>query len=262
MVLAALVGWLAVPPRAHAGVQTGVRVLPSHASSEFDSGVKVDLNALPVTFFVQSTRLSLQATIPYIQMDVDVPPYYVGPSWLRIPVYAGDRLHEEGIGDVELTPTVLIRQGDLDHPWIWAGARFKLPTGNEDKHLGNGETDYGPTAGILVPVGTRLLVLGSARYDRHGEPPDTVYNDTLVATVSGRLRLWDLSGVSLSATRAESPLPGQGPSTSMSAFYDHVIPGKDLSVYGGILRVEAANGNGYGMAVGFTYKLNPLPWGS
>jgi hypothetical protein len=248
-------------PGAHAGVQTGVRVIPSYGSSDLDNGVQLDLAALPVTFILRSERLSLRATLPYLQVTTEIPVYYIGGPNLRFPI-GGQTIHEEGPGDLVLTPSVLIYRGDLHRPWVWGGARLKVPTADEDKRLGTGEVDYGPSVGLLQPAGDRLLLYATARYDVRGDPPGTDLHNTFAASLAGRLRVRTLSGVTLGLSRTEAAFLGGEPSLTASTFIDHFFRQKDLSLHAGVFSNRSGEASGYGIAVGFTYRDDPLPWGA
>jgi len=252
---------LACGPDAHAGVQTGVRVIPSFGSSDLDNGVQLDLATLPVTLILRSERVSLRATLPYLQVTTEIPVYYLGGPNLRFPV-GGQTIHEEGPGDLVLTPSVLISRGGLQKPWIWGGVRLKVPTADEDKRLGTGQIDYGPTVGLLQPAGDRLLLYASARYDVRGDPPGIDLHNTLAASLAGRLRLRRLSGVTLGLSRTEAALPGGEPSLTASTFFDHVFRRRDLSLHAGVFTDRSGDASGYGVALGFTYRDDPLPWGA
>ena len=255
----ALLAGLASP--AWASLDSGVRVIPTYITSEFDSGLKVDLRTLPVTMFVRSERLSLRATFPFMQMKADVPAFVVGGPIFQFTV-PGQTLSEEGPGDVLLNPAVLIVKGDLDSPSVWGGVRLKVPTANEDDFLGTGEFDYGPAIGILQPVGDRLLLSGTATYIVRGDPPDRDLANTLGATVAGRVRLFDFSGVTLSVLRGDSAVPDGAPVMGASLAYDHLFEKNGTSIYGGVYRGQSAEGEGYGLSIGFTWRDEPLPWGS
>ena len=251
---------LALGPGAHADVSTGVRVIPTYGSSRFDNGAQVDVTALPVTFFVHNERFSLRATLPYLQMRTDLPVVNLGGPFFSIPV-GGQTIDENGLGDLVLTPSVLLNTIRPHRPSVWAGARIKLPTADEEKYLGTGKADYGPAAGLLVPVGERLLLSGSAHYDVRGDPPNNDLKNTLSATLAGRVGLGTLSGLSLAFTRTDAARQGHERTWDGSALFDYPLRATGFTLQAGLLGEISGDATGYGVAIGFTYRDDPLPWG-
>jgi hypothetical protein len=238
-----------------------VRVIPTYGSSRFDNGAQVDLAALPITFIARSERFSLRATLPYLQMKTELPVVYVGGPLLNVPV-GGGSLDEEGAGDLVLDPSILIHEGGPRRPWIWGGVRLKVPTADENKYLGTGETDYGPAAGLLLPVGDRLLVSSTVRYDFRGDPPGVDLKNTLVGALAGRVRLGTLSGLTLAFTRSDAARAGRDRTWDVSAFYDRPLSAQGFTLQAGVLAEISGDASGYGIALGFTYRDDPLPWGA
>ena len=155
--------------RSLAQVITTVRVVPSYLTSEADNGLKMDLSSFPITVGLLSNRFAVHATFPYEQMHAEVPVTYIGGPLFHIPV-GGQVIDENGPGDVVVAPSFAIVEGGLIHrPWVWVGARVKVPTADSDKYLGTGKYDYGPDAGIMGVVNSRLLLFGSAFYDVRGD---------------------------------------------------------------------------------------------
>jgi hypothetical protein len=247
-------------PSMHAEMQTGVRVLPAYYTSDLDNGVRFDYGTIPITVIVRSSRFSLRTTFPYVQMHAELPVIYVGGPLLRIPV-GGQTIDEDGAGDVVMTPTVAIVTGDLHRPWVWAGARVKIPTADETKYLGTGKTDYGPVAGILQPIGTRVLFLASAAYIVRGDPPRVDLKNTLATSVACRVRAGLLSGVTLAVSRGDAANASLPPVWTASTSFDHFFRG-GYSLFASAFAIRSDAGDGYGAAIGFTYHDDPLPWGS
>jgi hypothetical protein len=243
-----------------AQVITTVRVLPSYLTSEADNGLKTDLSSFPITVGLLSNRFALHATFPYLQMHAEVPVTYIGGPLFHIPV-GGQVIDEEGPGDVVVAPSVAIVEGGLiGRPWVWAGARVKVPTADSDKYLGTGKYDYGPDAGIMGAVNSRLLLFGSAFYDVRGDTQYVNYSNTLTLTGAGRIRVGALSGITLSGAHGSPLLQGADPVWTVTTAYDHLYR-NGYSIYGGAFKELSAPGNAYGVAIGFIYREGPLTWG-
>jgi hypothetical protein len=243
-----------------AQVVTTVRVVPSYFTSDADNGLKTDLSSFPVTVGLLTNRFAVHATFPYLQMHAEVPVTYVGGPIFRVPV-GGQTIDEDGPGDVVVAPSFAIVEGGLEHrPWVWVGARVKVPTADSDKYLGTGKYDYGPDTGIMGSVNSRLLLFASAFYDVRGDTQYVNYSNTLVLTGAGRIRVGALSGITLAGTHGSGLIEGADPVWTVTTAYDHLFR-NGYSIYGGAFKELSAPGNAYGVAVGFIYREGPLTWG-
>lgn len=256
--------WIALailaPANAGAQVITTVRVVPSYFTSDMDNGLKTNLSSFPLTVGLLSNRFALHATFPYLQMHSEVPVTYVGGPILRVPV-GGQVIDEEGPGDVVVAPSFALVEGDPGgRPWVWVGARVKVPTADSDKYLGTGKYDYGPDAGIMGTVNSRLLLFGSAFYDVRGDTQYVDYSNTLALTGAGRIRVGALSGITLAATHGSGLMEDADPVWTVTTAYDHLFR-NGYSIYGGAFKELSAPGDAFGVAFGFIYREGPLTWG-
>jgi hypothetical protein len=243
-----------------AQVVTTVRVLPSYLTSEADNGLKTDLSSFPITVGFLTDRFAVHATFPYLQMHAEVPVVYIGGPLFHVPV-GGQVLDEDGPGDVVVAPSFAIVEGGLSHrPWVWVGARVKIPTADSDKYLGTGEYDYGPDTGIMGVVNTRLLLFASAFYDVRGDTQYVNYSNTLTLTGAGRIRVGEISGITLAGTHGSGLIEGADPAWTVTAAYDHPFR-NGYSIYGGAFKELSAPVDAYGVSIGFIYHEGPLTWG-
>jgi hypothetical protein len=228
-----LVAGFAIPD-ASAQVLTTVRVIPSYLTSEAEDGIRMDLSSFPITVGMFTHRFALHATFPYEQLHAEVPVVYIGGPLFHIPV-GGQVIEEDGPGDVVVAPAFAVLESGPGRPWVWVGARVKIPTADSDKYLGTGKYDYGPDAGILGLVGTRLLLLGSAFYDVRGDTQYVNYANTLVMTGAGRVRIGARSGITLAATRGSGLIQDADPVWSVTTAWDHLYR-NGYSLYGGAFK--------------------------
>lgn len=244
---------------APAQVLTTVRVVPNYLTSEAQDGLRTDVSSFPITVGMFTHRFALHATFPYVQLHAEVPVEYIGGPLFRIPV-GGQVIDEEGPGDVVVAPAFAVIESGLHRPWVWVGARVKIPTADSDKYLGTGKYDYGPDAGIMGLVGTRLLLLGSAFYDVRGDTQYVDYSNTLAVTGAGRVRVAAQSGITLAATRGSGLIQDADPVWTVTTAWDHQY-GNGYSLYGGAFKELSGQANTYGLAIGFIYREGPLAWG-
>lgn len=243
-----------------AQVVTTVRVVPSYLTSEADNGLKMDLSSFPITVGLLTDRFAVHATFPYEQLHAEVPVTYIGGPIFHVPV-GGQVIDEDGPGDVVVSPSFALVEGSLTgRPWVWIGARVKVPTADSDKYLGTGKYDYGPDAGIMGIVNSRLLLFGSAFYDFRGDTQYVDYTNTLALTGATRIRVGAVSGITLSGTHGSGLIEGGSPVWTVTTAYDHPFR-NGYSIYGGAFKELNAPANAYGVAIGFIYREGPLTWG-
>lgn len=251
---------LASAPMARAQSTLSVGVVPATAAIEADNGAQLDLFSLPVTTTLWWERVALRATLPYLHVSATAPAINLGGPWLHLPV-GGQTIRGEGPGDLVVGPSVLFRRGGSGGVWIWGDLEIKLPTADREKYLGTGELDYAPAIGVQRLLGERGLLSGTLRYAVRGDPPDLDLEDSLIASVGGGVRLGARSAVLASVARSESPDAGSAPVWSGALSWHHAI-GEAYALRAGAFLSRAPEGDGYGVALGFTYRLDPFAWGT
>lgn len=114
----------------------------------------------------------------------------IGRSWGRfglsgsIPYYYldSDGTTENGLGDVRVRASWDFIPRTRDRWSVTGTALVKLPTGDEDENLSNGETDYGGLVTVAGPVGN-LRLSAVAGYIIKGDTPATDYDNPLIYSV-------------------------------------------------------------------------------
>lgn len=157
----------------------GFEVYLSGGGSTFDadmSGEDVDLfDVGPGARFGVTDRLAVRADVPFRMVS------------------AGD-LDEKGIGDMSLGVEFLFFEDIFDYAWIVPHATAILPTGDEDKMLGTGETQghlgisAGTTVNDVLHFGADIsyVINGTVSEDSMGERDDL--------TLGSVSLVWDLDG--------------------------------------------------------------------
>jgi hypothetical protein len=144
---------LAFSSLCRAETQVDFRFIPAYFSGDFGSDVNTQIAYFPFTFTVQSRRNEFKATLTYLSTRSDQSVSIVGGEVIPL---GGPPQMESGPGDAILEEEYYFKEGTSRSPWIYAGARLKLPTGDESKGLGTGTTDFGPGVGIMQPLGSRI----------------------------------------------------------------------------------------------------------
>jgi hypothetical protein len=203
-----------------AGVRTDFRVVPSFFTGDFGGSGSTDLYFVPLIFTARGSRNDFRITVPYLSIKSDDLVAIIGGQ--VIPIGMGTTT-ESGLGDIVLRDDFFYLPGGDGRPWLYATARLKFPTGDETRGLGSGEFDYGPGAGIILPVGNRLNLLGEAIYMVRGDPPGLDFHNTWWGFIGGESRLSDSDRLSLYYDRRESVVSGSEDIASLILGYSHAF---------------------------------------
>ena len=110
---------------------------------------------------------------------------------------------------------------------------IKLGTGDRDKFLGTGETDYAVEGGFSTPVGKTHL-FGALGYQLTGDPPGVDLNDVFYARIGDALPLRNNREVGLSLYLSEALAAGRQPFQELDLFYSAMLA-RDRRLYTALL---------------------------
>jgi hypothetical protein len=246
-----LVLFFLVPSRGQA--ETDFRFLPAYFTGDFGSDIETRIAYVPLILTARSHRNEFKVTVPFLSIQTDREVTFVGGE--VIPGTSGERQTETGLGDVLLQDDCYLVEGSTHAPWIYAGLRIKLPTGDESRGLGTGATDFGPGAGIIQPLGGRWSLLAEARYVLRGDPPGIDYRNTLWVTAGIQAKAWDSSWISLYYDRRESVLQDRNAIADLSLGFDRMLSaGSKLrsAVFVGL----SDSAEDYGVSLGLSWSLS------
>lgn len=152
-----------------------------------------------------------------------------------------------GLGDIILRGgRVLVPEGEKGFSLDGALA-IKLPTADETKGLGTGETDYGAFLNLHQQVGGVKLTLLSG-YIKVGEPAGIVYNDVYLYGM-GISKLLDATEVYLSFEGSRAMVPGAQDPREIHAGAFHVL-NTDYAVKGSAFAGLNNGGPDFGFEAG------------
>ena len=260
LVVVAGAALLAAADASAADIQTFGSFAPGMARFSADSGVEGDLASIPITLGMRVNRLSLRASVPYLDLSATTPEIPI-PGLIPGLVIPEQSIHQSGIGDVVFTPAVLLAGGH-GHSALWGSVRAKFPTADEKDGLGTGQFDYSPGLGVLVPLGTRFTAGGMVRYDVRGDTPDIVYEDHLAASVGATVRLGLLDGLTAMVSRGDvSPDRGDPVDTFSLAWYHPLVPGHGAAFTATALAGLDGDPQTLGLSIGIAFNDGPWDWG-
>lgn len=192
-----------------------------------------------------STLFSLVPTLGYV-----TPRYNVSATAPLLSLAlktSGSSETETGLGDVILRAGALLLRETSGGSSISCAAAVKLPTADDAKGLGTGQTDYGVFAGLHQKLlGLKLSVTGG--YIFTGEPPGFSYKDIPLAGI-GVSKVFGLTNVFASlegrgatVSGAEDPLEA-----SLGAFH---LFNRDYALTGNVTFGLNNGGPAFGATIG------------
>jgi len=191
-----------------------------------DYGTDVDIEDLyvPITATLDFRKVAVHLTVPYLSVRAPEGTIIIGPGGEPIPG-PGEMTTNSGLGDIVGSVTVfdVVRSRRLGLALDLTGS-VKLPTADETKSLGTGETDYSLRADLLKFV-DQLTLIGSAGYKVRGDPAGIDYDNVLTWSAGGSYKFSDQLKAGLFFDYRESSIAGNDPIRELSAFMSRRING-------------------------------------
>jgi len=202
--LTVLLSAIAVPSTVSADTGRGYLDLGGgYKTGDFGTPTTTSLYSLSSTIGDVAPRYDVSVTVPFLSLTNKT---------------GGQSQIESGVGDVILRGgAVFIPEGSGGFS-LNGTLAFKLPTADETKDLGTGETDYGAFLGLHQRIENfKLSITGG--YIKNGNPSAIKYNDIYFSGV-GVSRVFGGTDVATSLDGRRSLVPGaQNPRRSVSAFF-------------------------------------------
>lgn len=152
-----------------------MRVGFEQSSGDYGGDVDFDDTYVPVTLLYQTQRIAFRATVPYLEVEF-------------ADAVDSSKYTESGLGDVVLGLTFydVFESADRSLTLDFTG-KVELPTADEQKGLGTGETDYALQADLYKRIGKAAFatIVG---YKIRGEPTGVSFDDSWLLSVGGLFR--------------------------------------------------------------------------
>jgi len=154
----------------------------TYVTGDYGTDVDSDLVYIPVILQRNTDRWKASVTVPWLWIENSGDVTIVG----GVPEGGGDvgfKQTHSGLGDVRLQGTYFAWfPGELKEwaPGIDLSADLKLPTADEDKGLGTGETDLGFAIGLYDWLSRKWLWFADWKYKFIGEPADRDYDNQVI----------------------------------------------------------------------------------
>lgn len=124
-------------------------------SGDYGDDEKTTLDVLSLGARWYLRRGEIQASVPYLRIDgaADVTWIDGQPIAVATAPATDTQRKESGLGDIVLRGDYYLVTGSDTRPWVIGLVRVKLPTGNEDRGLGSGATDFEAGLSLIQKTG-------------------------------------------------------------------------------------------------------------
>ena len=162
-----------------------------YESGEYSSDLETEVTTIPVALEYYGESWSFAVEVPYITITGDserIPGSDGGSMGHGMGSSGGggsstiQSVTRSGLGDASVSATRAFFPKQSGDFFYKVGASIKLPTANEDKNLGTGETDFSFKLAISNEYGYWLPGL-SVGYQITGDRADTDFNDVLFYSI-------------------------------------------------------------------------------
>jgi len=208
---------------------------------DFGGGYKTGDFGTPTT----SSLYYLSPTIGYVAPEYDVS---ITVPYLSLTNKSGGQSRtESGVGDIILRGgAVFIPEGSSGFS-LNGTLALKLPTADETRGLGTGETDYGAFLGLNQRVGNFKLSL-TGGYIKIGDPAALNYNDIPLYGI-GISRAFGGTNIAVSLDGRRSMVPGAQDPREISVGFFHIL-NADYAVRGSAFKGLNNGGPDFGTDLG------------
>lgn len=172
-------------PAAHAAtVSTAIGL--DYSSGEYGGEQTTETWVVPLIAKYETGRTTFKASLPYIRTTGPGDVVGIGPDRVPVPGAAKARRTESGIGDLVLSAAyTLVQNSTLLLDLI---GKVKVPTADEDRGLGTGETDYAVQLDAATAI-KGVTLFGTLGWKKYGDPAATDYRDPLYASLGAGYRV-------------------------------------------------------------------------
>ncbi|MCY1391594.1 hypothetical protein D9M71_64410 [compost metagenome] len=147
-----------------------------YSSGDYGTGTTSEIWYVPLVGKYETGAMTYKLTVPWLRITNPS----VGPDGAPLPGGCGEV--ESGVGDTVASAGYAVLDGSQGGMLVDLIGKVKVPTADEDKCLGTGETDYSAQVDLTQGFGpvTGFATLG---WKKFGDPSDTNFDDPIFAGV-------------------------------------------------------------------------------
>lgn len=203
-----------------------------YKTGDFGTPTKSSLLYFSPALGYVTPRYDMSITVPYLSLTNKT---------------AGQTDTEDGIGDIILHGGMVLVPEAENGFSLTGSIAVKLPTADEKRGLGTGETDYGGFLGIRKRIGQNRFTL-SAGYIKVGNPPGAGLNDVYVYDI-GYARIFERTELSAWYEGRRAIIPGADNPQEINIGFFHIL-NRDYSIKGSSFAGLNNGGPDFGLNAG------------
>ena len=231
-----------------AAAQTSVGVGLEYTTGKFGASESTETVYVPLVIKHETGKWIFKGTIPYLHISGPGNVIGGGPDRIVVPGVNNARRTESGLGDIVLSGFYNVRDERSGGLGVDLGAKVKLPTADEQKGLGTGETDYAVQADLFAPLGSASTLFGSIGYRVYGDPPGTTLRDVPYGSIGVSHRLSGESSIGVAYDFRPRIIDGGSEISELTAFWTkRMTPEWKVQFYGIVGFSDASPDAGAGL---------------
>lgn len=214
---------LALAPAALAG-ELSMSIGLDYSSGEYGGTETTETWSLPLIAKYETGPLTLKMSLPYIRTSGPGDVVGIGPDRVPVPGAGNEVKTESGIGDMVLSASYGVLDGSKGLLLDVIG-KVKLPTADEDRGLGTGETDFALQLDAATAFGATTL-FGTLGWKKYGDPSGIDYRDPVYASIGAGYKLMPQTTVGLSYDWREKVTRNGDEISEATLFVSHKLDAK------------------------------------
>jgi len=151
-----------------------------YLSGDYGTNDTTEMTVVTAKARYKQDKWTMQATLPYMHVK--------GPSVVDGISLGGAGKTEHGLGDLKLSLAYLTYYSPESGYGFSTKAKIKLPTADEDKGLGTGETDYYLQIDPFVVI-DKTTIFSTVGHKFYGDTSTTDYNNVWYVTLGASYKI-------------------------------------------------------------------------
>jgi len=189
-----------------------------YGSGDYGSSNTTEIWYVPIIAQYKNGPWKLKLTVPYLRIKGPGNVLFLeGPTG---PTTTTEITTNDGLGDVIATASFRFYENHASKFYAAVTGKVKIPTADEDKGLGSGETDYYLHVN-LTKVIDKFTVFGHLGHKWYGDTSTTNYHNVFYGSLGGQYKFTDKTSAGLIGSYREKSLDKNDPRRSIMAFVGH-----------------------------------------
>ncbi|MYM63028.1 transporter [Pseudomaricurvus sp. HS19] len=221
-----------------------------YSTGDYGDPADTDIFFLPVSVAYTDGNWTYKATASLLEIDGPGTVVGGGGDGIVVPGNSTQTKTEDGLGDTWLSASYFVEELPTDAFYLSLGGKIKLPTADEDKGLGTGETDYALVADLFKPMG-RYTPFATLAYKIKGDPPQGNLDNVFALSVGSDYRWTDDANLGASVDYQQSATNSDDQLELFAYLNQRLSPQTSLMVYGYLGLTDGSPDLGTGIQISY-----------